>query len=188
MKKIFVFAVAALCICACGNSKKNKTVEAETVVELSAADSLDIQYAANLLPKGTKAPEFTITNVNGQSVSLSDYAGKWLVIDFWASWCGDCRRDIPNIKAAYERFSPKGVEFLGVSFDDDREAWVNAINDFELPYTQVSELKKWRSTDISPLYKLDWIPTMYVINPQGEVALATVLSEKMTAFLAEVTE
>lgn len=143
----------------------------------------DVQYGAQLLKAGSVAPEFRLKGLDGKELALSDFRGKYVVLDFWASWCGDCRRDIPNIKALYEKYSPKGVEFVGVSFDDNAERWQNAIKEFGLKYHQVSELKKWKTTDIYAAYGIKWIPTIYIIGPDGKVKLATVLSERAEQFL-----
>ena len=143
----------------------------------------DVQYGAQLLKAGSVAPEFRLKGPDGKELALSDFRGKYVVLDFWASWCGDCRRDIPNIKALYEKYSPKGVEFVGVSFDDNAERWQNAIKEFGLKYHQVSELKKWKTTDIYAAYGINWIPTIYIISPDGKVKLATVLSERAEQFL-----
>ena len=143
----------------------------------------DVQYGAQLLKAGSVAPEFRLKEPDGKELALSDFRGKYVVLDFWASWCGDCRKDIPNIKALYEKYSPKGVEFVGVSFDDNAERWQNAIKEFGLKYHQVSELKKWKTTDIYAAYGIKWIPTIYIIGPDGKVKLATVLSERAEQFL-----
>ncbi|MDD7236298.1 MAG: TlpA disulfide reductase family protein [bacterium] len=144
---------------------------------------LDVQYGAQLLKAGSVAPEFRLKGPDGKELALSDFRGKYVVLDFWASWCGDCRRDIPNIKAMYENYSKKGVEFVGVSFDDNAERWQNAIKEFGLKYHQVNELKKWKTTDIYAAYGIKWIPTIYIIGPDGKVKLATVLSERAEQFL-----
>lgn len=195
MKKILFITCAALsfCFCANNNSKKAQSTAAEEaaveeVAEDINAEDLDAQYAKDLLAAGTEAPEFSAQTPEGTMVSLSDFKGSYVVVDFWASWCGDCRRDIPNIKAAYERFSPAGVKFVGVSFDDKKDAWTGAIEEFGLEYTQISELKKWKETNVSPLYNISWIPSMYLIGPDGKVVMATVQSEKLVAKLAEITK
>lgn len=151
-------------------------------------EDLDSQYAVNLLRKGETAPDFSIPAPDGKIVRLSDYRGKYVVIDFWASWCRDCRADIPTIKAAAEKFGKKGVVFIGISFDEDKEAWTQTIEKYGLDYVHASELKKWKTTDVSPKYKLDWIPTMYVIDPKGKVVLATVESEKMVKTLESLVK
>lgn len=176
MKKFLCIVGMVLGLSFCLNAQNN------------TSEDLDAQYAVNLLKKGEKAPDFAIPTPEGKTVKLSDYKGKYVVLDFWASWCKDCRADLPAVKAAYEKYSKKGVVFIGISFDDDREAWTGAIKEFGLKYTQVSEMKKWRRTDISPLYKIDWIPTMYVIDPKGKVVLATVESDKMVKALEQLTK
>lgn len=152
----------------------------------TASGDLDSQYATELLKAGTVAPDFAIPDAEGNIVKLSDYRGKYVVVDFWASWCRDCRADIPAMKEAFSKYGTK-VVFLGVSFDDNKEAWTNTVSQQGLGWTQVSELKKMKETVVAPLYKIGWIPTMYVIDPQGKVVLATVMVEKMTAKLAEIT-
>lgn len=174
MKKIICIAGMILCLCLGLNAQN------------TASGDLDSQYATELLKVGTAAPDFAIPDAEGNIVKLSDYKGKYVVIDFWASWCRDCRADIPAMKEAFGKYGTK-VVFLGVSFDDNREAWITTVRQQGLGWTQVSELKKMKETAVAPLYKIGWIPTMYVIDPQGKVVLATVMVEKMTAKLAEIT-
>ena len=147
----------------------------------------DIEYAADLLKPGTKAPDFTLLTPEGKELTLSQFKGKIVVLDFWASWCPDCRKELPAIEEAYEKYGKEGVVFIGVSFDDNKDKWTGAIKDYGLGYHQVSELKKWKQTDISPLYRIKWIPTLYVIDRKGKVALGTVVTEKMVSKLEELT-
>ena len=128
-----------------------------------------------LLSVGTKAPDFSLPSVDGEAIiSLSDYTGRYLVIDFWASWCPDCRKANPRMVDLYRRYKdePIGISFLGVSFDIDREACLKAIEKDGLEWFQVSELKKWKETEISKLYGIRWIPTVYVIDNAGKVLYA----------------
>lgn len=149
----------------------------------STADDPDSKYATELLKPGTPAPDFTLTTPDGKTVKLSDYRGKYVVIDFWASWCPDCRKDAPAIVAMHHKYSGDYVAFLGVSFDTDKEAWVKAIDKLGIKYTQVSNLKKWKETEVSKAYHLNWIPTLYVIDPDGNIMLGTVVSSKVRALL-----
>ena len=112
--------------------------------------------------------------------------GKYVVLDFWASWCPDCRKDLPAIAALHNTYAKRGVEFIGVSFDDKKENLVKAISDFNIAYTQVSELKKWKETQISAAYHIKWIPSMYLIAPDGKVVVSTVMKDKIAAKLAEI--
>ena len=111
---------------------------------------LDAKYATDLVKPGTLAPDFKLKTPQGKTVKLSKLAkGRYTVIDFWASWCGDCRKDIPNVKRLYRKFAPLGVQFVGVSFDDNAANWQSAIEKYELAYPQVSELKKMRESEVA---------------------------------------
>ncbi|MBR1464215.1 MAG: alpha/beta fold hydrolase [Prevotella sp.] len=146
----------------------------------------DTKYATELLKAGTPAPDFQLKTPQGKKVKFSKLAkGKYVVIDFWASWCSDCRKDIPNIRRIYEKFHPLGVEFIGVSFDDNADNWKNAIEKYDIPYTQVSELKRMRDSEIASAYGIKWIPSMYLIDPEGKVMLSTVLSDKLERTMME---
>lgn len=148
----------------------------------------DAKYAAELLRTGTKVPNFKLPTLDGGQFALSKHKGKYVVLDFWASWCPDCRKDAPNIVKAYQQFKDKGVVFVGISFDTDKTNWDNAVTKYGITYPQVSELKKWKETKISQLYHIKWIPAMYLIDPQGKVVLGTVLSDKLIKKLEEVTK
>ncbi|MGN0202439.1 MAG: TlpA family protein disulfide reductase [Candidatus Cryptobacteroides sp.] len=147
----------------------------------------DLEYAADLLKPGTKAPSFRIATPEGKELSLKQFKGKTVVLDFWASWCPDCRKELPAIEAAYEKYGAEDVVFIGISFDDDYSKWTKAIEDYGLKYHHVSELKKWKQTEISSQYRIKWIPTLYVIDADGKVVLGTVVTEKMVAKLDEIT-
>ena len=128
-----------------------------------------------LLPIQSKAPDFLLPTVDGEAkIALSDYAGRYLVIDFWASWCPDCRKANPRMVDLYERYANDDyrIDFLGISFDTDREACLRAIEKDGLEWPQVSELKKWKETDIARQYGIRWIPTVYVIDNMGRVLFA----------------
>ncbi|WP_294787476.1 peroxiredoxin family protein [Prevotella sp.] len=164
-----------------------QAINAQTQTNAQAtAEDLDAKYAAELLKTGTEAPEIALNTIDGKQFTLKSLRGKYVVLDFWASWCSDCRRDAPNIVALYNKFHQKGVEFVGVSFDRNNESWKNGVAKLALPYTQVSDLKNMRESPISLAYHIKWIPSVYVIDPEGKVALATVMSDKVDAFLTSV--
>ena len=136
-------------------------------------DTLSV-YSA-LLAVGTEAPDFSLPTVDGEAtIALSDYQGRYLVIDFWASWCPDCRKANPRMVDLYKRYADEavGISFLGVSFDTDREACLKAVEKDGITWPQVSELKKWKETEISRLYGIRWIPTVYVVDNAGKVLYA----------------
>lgn len=146
------------------------------------------KYTESLLKVGTLAPDFTLTSSKNEEIKLSDYKGKYVVLDFWASWCPDCQADTPNIVNAYQQFKDKGISFIGISFDTDKTTWTNAIAKYNIEYAQVSELKKWKETKISGVYHIQWIPTMYLVNPEGKIELATIHSEELIQKLSEITK
>jgi peroxiredoxin len=119
---------------------------------------------------GKEAPDFSIPDVNGKPVSLSSFRGKYVLVDFWASWCGPCRSENPNVVRVYNQFKNKNFTILGVSFDRDgeKDQWLKAIKDDNLTWTQVSDLKYWQS-QVATVYHLDGIPFNVLVDPQGKV-------------------
>lgn len=146
----------------------------------------DSKYATELVKPGTQAPDFKMKTIDGKTFQLSKLKGKTVVLDFWASWCPDCRKDAPEVVRMYKEYAPQGVEFVGISMDTDVAAWKKACEQFGIDYTQVSELKKFKETDISKVYGVQWIPSMVVIDKEGKVALSTVLTYKVDKYLKEL--
>lgn len=147
----------------------------------------DETYAQELLKPGTPAPDFQLQTPDGKTLKFSDFAkGKYVVIDFWASWCPDCRKDLPEIIRLYNKFHENGVEFLGVSFDTDKEKWTDYIAKSGVPYPQVSELKRMNQSEVAKAYGVRWIPSVYLIGPDGKVLVSTVLSYKIEKKLYDV--
>ncbi len=146
----------------------------------------DTKYAKELLKPGTPSPDFKMKTLAGKTFKFAKATkGKYVVLDFWASWCPDCRKDVPNVQRMYKKFAPLGVEFIGISMDTDREKWAAAVDKYDIRYTQVSELVKFHDTQIAALYGVKWIPSMYLIGPDGKVILGTVLSDKIERTLTE---
>lgn len=148
------------------------------------AQDLDSLYARDLLTVGTVAPD--LTDVEGQTVSLEKYRGQYVVLDFWASWCPDCRKDMPQMKELYTQYSGNGVQFLGISFDTTHEALDNYLEKEAIAWPQVTELKKMKESKMAQAYHIKWIPSIYLLDPNGKVLLATVEIEKLKHLLAEI--
>ncbi|RBL91056.1 TlpA disulfide reductase family protein [Chitinophaga flava] len=117
---------------------------------------------------GADAPAFTLSDVNGKMVSLSDFKGKYVLIDFWASWCGPCKGQIPFLKAVNEKYKDKNFVLLGVSLDSKREAWLKAIEKEKLNWLHVSELKGWADA-AAAAYGVTYVPSNVLIGPDGKV-------------------
>lgn len=137
-------------------------------------DNSAVQFFANHMAElkplsvGQKAPDFESLSPTGQKIKLSDFRGKYVLLDFWASWCAPCREENPNIVEQYHAFKDKGFTVLGVSLDDSQSAWMKAVKDDKLDWTQVSELKRWDS-EAGELYKITAIPSSFLIDPDGVI-------------------
>ena len=161
---------------------------ATTTKAQSIQQDMDDKYATELVKAGTIAPDFKMKTPDGKTLQLSKYGkGKTVVLDFWASWCPDCRKDAPEVIRLYEKYHQYGIEFIGISMDTDVEAWKKAIEKYGIAYPQVSELKKFKETDIAKAYGIKWIPSMVVVGPDGQVKLSTVLTYKLDKYLKELT-
>jgi peroxiredoxin len=123
---------------------------------------------------GKQVPDFSLPDANGHPISLASYKGKYVLVDFWASWCGPCRAENPNVVKVHNEFkNKKNFAILGVSLDKDKEAWQKAIQDDGLDWKQISDLKYWNSKAVST-FQFEGIPFNLLIDPQGKV-IATAL-------------
>lgn len=125
------------------------------------------------LQKGdTPAPDFTFNDPQGNPVSLSDFRGKWVVIDFWGTWCPWCIKGIPALKEAYEKLSPR-LEVLGVAVNDKYENWINGIEKYQLPWVNVYDPVDGGGQVIMD-YGVEGFPTKFIIDPEGKIANMTI--------------
>jgi peroxiredoxin len=143
--------------------------------------------AAKIIGIGKKAPDFTQNDPDGNPVRLSDFLGKYVLLDFWASWCGPCRQENPNLVKAYAAYNDKGFEILGVSLDnkDGKEAWLNAIEKDSLTWTQVSDLNAWNN-EVARFYGVRSVPQNYLIDPQGIIIAQDLKGELLGEKLEEI--
>lgn len=134
---------------------------------------------------GSVAPDFTLPDVDGNPVSLSSFRGKYVLVDFWAAWCPDCRKENPNIVAAWEKYKDKNFAVLGVSLDRKRDQWLAAIEKDNLTWTQISDLKYWDS-EAAVLYCIRWIPMSFLIDPEGKIVAIGLEGEELHNKLEEL--
>lgn len=167
MRKVFVLVGMLMCM-------------ANTLM----AQDLDAKYATNLLPVGTQVPD--LIDALGDKHPVSDFRGRCVVLDFFATWCGDCRKDLPEMKKLFQKYDMEGVEFIGISFDTDSEVLQNFMDKEQIHWRVLSELKKMKDAQMAQDYHIQWIPTMYLLDTEGRVALATVEINKLKFKLAQL--
>ena len=146
----------------------------------------DSEYAKDLIKPGEAIPEFSIPSAADSTlVSNADVAGQYLVLDFWATWCPDCRADVPAVKELYAKYGDK-VRFVGISFDTDKEALDKYLAENEIPWLQLSDFAGKKESSIGENFHVKWIPSMYLIDPEGKVVLGTVMVDKLAAALEKL--
>lgn len=156
IKKLFL----AVVICASAFS----FVRAQNDASIEAIDNLDNQLDQTLVP----APDFTLKNLLGDPVSLSSFQGNWVVLDFWGSWCRWCIKGIPDMKEAYAKYHPKGLEIIGIDCGDTETQWIEALGQYQLPWINLYNPDSNNSA-VTQLYEIQGYPTKVIINPEGYI-------------------
>jgi peroxiredoxin len=131
---------------------------------------------------GHAAPDFTIAGIDGKPIKLSDYKGKYVMLDFWASWCAPCRQENPNVVKQYAIYKPLGLNILGISLDQDKGKWQDAVNADKLSWSHGSDLKNFEGPT-ERLYHIEAIPSNFIINPQGIIVAKNVTGTDLEEFL-----
>lgn len=134
--------------------------------------------------RSSQAPDFTLPDTTGTPVSLSSFKGKYVLVDFWASWCAPCRQENPNIVRAYNQFKDKNFTILGVSLDKSKEPWLEAIKKDNLMWTHVSDLKYWNS-EAAALYQVRSIPYNVLLDPEGKIIAEDIRGAELHATLGK---
>lgn len=177
------------------NEKMDKTVnDAEQIYSMLDARAKQTFYGKRIEAlikqlKGTSvgqpAPDFTLNDANGRALALSSMKGKVVLVDFWASWCGPCRGENPNVVAAYKKYHPKGLEILGVSLDDQKDKWMSAVEKDGLTWNHVSDLQGWNSP-VAALYGVQSIPANFLVDRDGKIIAKDLRGEALEQTLSEV--
>ena len=155
------------------NNFNNNAAVKEFLKKMAALKSVQV---------GQPAPKFTIKGLDGKAISLNDFKGKYVLIDFWASWCMPCRQENPNLVRAYSQFKDKNFTVLGISIDKDVTAWKKAIADDKLTWAHAGELNDFEGATVR-LYQVESIPSSFLIDPNGKIVAKGLRGEDLDAFL-----
>ena len=166
MKKILLILAAMAALVSCKNHVKD-------------ADS---EYAVDMFKAGEVLPAFSLEDRAGIVRTQADFAGKYVVYDFWATWCPDCRADIPAMKDLYAKYGDK-VSFVGISFDTDPEKLDTFVAENGIGWTQLSDFVTKKESKVADDFRVKWIPSMYLVAPDGKVMLGTVMVDKLALAL-----
>jgi peroxiredoxin len=165
----------------------SKTLEGFSNAKIESNHLSPIKKRIQVLNKtavGNPLPYFALPNVNGKLVNSEDFIGQYVLIDFWASWCGPCRKENPNVVKAYKLFKDKNFTIIGVSLDTDKDKWETAIEKDKLTWSQLSDLKGW-DNEVANEFGVKSIPFSILVDPSGKIIAKDLRGEELLEFLTQ---
>ena len=179
MKKTAILFSSLLLLAACNNRPASSGNAADTNVSETTTDE-----SANA---GVQYIDIELPNPMGRMIKVSDYVSqnKYTLIDFWASWCGPCRAEMSTVVKAYSDYHGKGLEVIGVSLDNDKDAWMNAISQLNMPWPQMSDLKGWDCAG-AKAYNVMAIPSNVLVDQQGNIVAKDLRGDDLLNKMAEL--
>ena len=190
MRRILTLAVLVMALLPAMGQVPARRIQPNMVDSAEAARRYQAMMAMQAEKQKMIGKQFTDleeADVNGEMHKLSEYVGKgrWVLVDFWASWCGPCRAEMPNVVANFEKYHDKGFDIVGLSFDKSKDAWVRAISDLQMPWIHLSDLRGWQSV-ASSVYNIRSIPASLLIDPKGKIVAVDLRGELLGEKLKEI--
>jgi peroxiredoxin len=187
MPKYYLLVLVLLVTFACDKKNEKKLYDDSTSADSSHQTKTEpaVVEDSTGINVGDLAPEINLPSNKGKVISLSSLRGKIVLLDFWASWCGPCRQENPNVVKVYNKYKDKGFEIYSVSLDMDKGQWLHAIETDHLTWTHVSDLGYWNSV-VVPKYQISGIPATFLLDKEGKIIARDLRGEELDKKLAEV--
>ncbi len=173
---LLTFIILTSIVSSCGDAHKTQ--------QFSESGPINYTTSQNASPD-QQTPDFQLPTPEGKMVKLSDFRGKYVLLDFWASWCLPCREENPHLVENYQKFKDKNFTILGISLDNNRDSWIQAIIKDQLNWTQVSDLKGWYG-EVATQYRIQSIPASFLLDPSGKIIAQDLRGDDLNRFLEKI--